>query len=466
MKTLTALGTMLAIVALLAPAASAQNLLTNPGFEDNGGSYDGWFTFGSGPNISTAGTDNIFYSGSAAAKIFGEFTGCPFPTFDVGGFGQSFTPTPGKTYTFSGFSFVSSADTIPGEIVCESNRAIAKIAFFDAATGGTELASNEFVVGGPNTPLDQWIPFEVSAPAPAGAQRVEALILYLQPGCDEGSVFVDETSFVESDPPALPTNLVTNPSFDGASNAGWDTFGNTPTEGRNTLVRTPTGSQKLFGTFVEGNDSGITQTIAITGGQNYELSAYVLTTCLEDAITGGNNNIVQALIEYRDAGGNLLSTAEATILDNSTPLGTWTKKSITGEAPELAVTADIYFLFVSPILEGGAMWLDDVYFGEATATNAPAADRGIALEQNTPNPFNPSTTIHFTLERAGDVSLRVFDAKGRLVTTLAERSYDAGRHAVTWDGRSGDGRPVASGVYHYVLDTAAGREARAMVLLK
>ena len=119
MKTLTRLGTMLAIVALLAPAASAQNLLTNPGFEDNGGSYDGWFTFGNGPNISTAGTDNIFLSGTAAAKIFGEFTGCPFPAFDVGGFGQSFTPTAGKVYTFSGFSFVSSADTIPGEIVCE-----------------------------------------------------------------------------------------------------------------------------------------------------------------------------------------------------------------------------------------------------------------------------------------------------------------------------------------------------------
>ena len=295
---------------------------------------------------------------------------------------------------------------------------------------------------------------------------MEALILYLQPGCEEGSVFVDDTSFVESDPPSLPTNLVTNPSFDGASNAGWDTFGNAPTEGRGALVRTPTGSQKLFGTFVEGNDSGITQTIAITGGQRYELSAYVLTTCIEDPITGGNNNIVQGLIEFRDAGGNLLGTAEETILDNTTPLGTWTKTSVVGEAPELAVSADIFFLFVSPILEGGAMWLDDVFFGEATATDAPASARDVVLEQNTPNPFNPSTTIHFTLERSGPVNLRVFDAKGRLVSTLAERAFDAGRHAVTWDGRTDDGHAVASGVYHYVLDTATGREARAMVLLK
>jgi hypothetical protein len=90
----------LTALATVASAASAEtNLLTNPGFEDGGGSYDGWtILFGTGPNISTPATDNIFRSGSAASKIFGEFSGCPIPNFDVGGYGQFFPPTAGQIY--------------------------------------------------------------------------------------------------------------------------------------------------------------------------------------------------------------------------------------------------------------------------------------------------------------------------------------------------------------------------------
>ena len=63
------------------------NLFTNPGFESSGGSYDGWTTFGAGPNLSLPAGDNIIHTGAAASKIFGEFNNCPdFPSFDVGGF--------------------------------------------------------------------------------------------------------------------------------------------------------------------------------------------------------------------------------------------------------------------------------------------------------------------------------------------------------------------------------------------
>ncbi len=90
--------TVLLVAGLLAISAIgsqslAQNMLANPGFEDLSGSYDGWFTFGSGPNISTAADDNIMRTGDAASKIYGEFSLCDIggSAFDVGGYGQTFT---------------------------------------------------------------------------------------------------------------------------------------------------------------------------------------------------------------------------------------------------------------------------------------------------------------------------------------------------------------------------------------
>lgn len=87
---------LLATAAFVGPTSAQPNLLVNPGFETAGGSYTGWFTFGSGVQMSTPATDNIFRSGTAASKTFGGFVGCPnTPAFNVGGYGQALTPTGG-----------------------------------------------------------------------------------------------------------------------------------------------------------------------------------------------------------------------------------------------------------------------------------------------------------------------------------------------------------------------------------
>jgi hypothetical protein len=64
-----------------------------------------------------------------------------------------------------------------------------------------------------------------------------------------------------------------------------------------------------------------------------------------------------------------------------------------------------------------------------------------------PNPFNPSTTIHFVLTESAPVRLDIYNAAGRLVRRLAGERLGAGPHAIPWNGRNGDGAPVASGVY-------------------
>lgn len=93
-------------------------------------------------------------------------------------------------------------------------------------------------------------------------------------------------------------------------------------------------------------------------------------------------------------------------------------------------------------------------------------DTGSALGANVPNPFNPSTTLFFHIERAGLVVLEVFDAAGRKVRTLVGGSLAAGDHRVTWTGTDDAGRPVASGVYFAHLLTDDSRHARQMVMVK
>lgn len=80
------------------------------------------------------------------------------------------------------------------------------------------------------------------------------------------------------------------------------------------------------------------------------------------------------------------------------------------------------------------------------------APRRFTLDQNFPNPFNPQTTIQYSIERPGNVRLTVFDLGGRVVRILADGMQAGGSHEVTWDGRDEAGRSVASGAYFYRLE--------------
>jgi photosystem II stability/assembly factor-like uncharacterized protein len=99
----------------------------------------------------------------------------------------------------------------------------------------------------------------------------------------------------------------------------------------------------------------------------------------------------------------------------------------------------------------------------ATVGDVPALR---SLEQNFPNPFNPKTTIAFSLDRSGPVKLQVFDVKGRLVRTLVDETRAAGPHRIDWDGKDGGGRPAAAGIYMYRLDAGDFVQQRKMTLLK
>ncbi len=99
-------------------------------------------------------------------------------------------------------------------------------------------------------------------------------------------------------------------------------------------------------------------------------------------------------------------------------------------------------------------------------TAAPSMPARLHLAQNHPNPFNPRTTVAFTLETAGSVSLRIYDASGRLVRTLIDGHRGGGNQTVIWNGLDDGGRLVGDGVYLYRLDAAGVSETRKMVLVR
>lgn len=100
------------------------------------------------------------------------------------------------------------------------------------------------------------------------------------------------------------------------------------------------------------------------------------------------------------------------------------------------------------------------------AVEAELLPEAFALHQNHPNPFNAGTVIRYELPVGSNVSLDVFDVLGGRVVTLAEGFMAAGTHALSWDGRNSNNRPVASGMYFYRLVTDGFTQTKKLVVLK
>ncbi len=100
---------------------------------------------------------------------------------------------------------------------------------------------------------------------------------------------------------------------------------------------------------------------------------------------------------------------------------------------------------------------------KVTSTTAPHNDAQLSAG---PNPFNPTTTVSFSLPHAGVIHLAIFDIRGERIVTLAEGLHAAGAHTVTWNGHDQHGRAVASGAYFLKLDGDKISQHRRIVLLK
>jgi hypothetical protein len=88
------------------------------------------------------------------------------------------------------------------------------------------------------------------------------------------------------------------------------------------------------------------------------------------------------------------------------------------------------------------------------------------LRQNSPNPFNPTTSVRFDLNKQGKVRIDIYNVRGQLVKTLKNEIMKAGSHSVEWSGKSENGENAASGIYFIRMKTSDYHQMKKALMLK
>ncbi len=119
---------------------------------------------------------------------------------------------------------------------------------------------------------------------------------------------------------------------------------------------------------------------------------------------------------------------------------------------------DEVLIFLAPVDNGVQVWHGacSVVFSDIPKPTA----------RNYPNPFNPTTTIGYSIPVSGHVELNIYNTRGQRVKTLVNDYRDAGEHEITWNGDNDMGETVSSGVYLYRLECAGKASSGRMLLLK
>ncbi|MFH1278919.1 MAG: GEVED domain-containing protein [Candidatus Eisenbacteria bacterium] len=132
--------------------------------------------------------------------------------------------------------------------------------------------------------------------------------------------------------------------------------------------------------------------------------------------------------------------------------GPWYELIYPPQHPYWGESMDLAFLIQSDI--------------DTRAPSGEVPDR-FGLDQNVPNPFNPTTTIRFEIPNEGArATLKIYDVAGRHVRTLVDGPVPAGANVAAWNGTDESGRDLPSGVYFYRLRTGERETTRKMLLLK
>ncbi len=115
--------------------------------------------------------------------------------------------------------------------------------------------------------------------------------------------------------------------------------------------------------------------------------------------------------------------------------------------------------FISPDIEYAIVMMGELLDIEEPQNYALKLD-------NYPNPFNPTTTISFSIPESGKTELNIYNTKGQCVKQLVSAEFTAGKHSVVWNGKDENDKLVSSGIYFYKLTTKNSVVAKRMIMLK
>jgi len=171
--------------------------------------------------------------------------------------------------------------------------------------------------------------------------------------------------------------------------------------------------------------------------------------------------LMEGTTEGEQFEGCLVKLTEVTVVDPAVSSTLWSVTDATGEICLIGTLGIYEYLpmandnieFVTGVVRwsSGSYKLeprdnDDIGSTPVNGFTAPTPYE-FALEASYPNPFNPVTTINFTLKHRAEVRLEVFDLLGRQVRTLVDGELSEGPHRAEWRGNDQSGLPVSSGIY-------------------
>jgi hypothetical protein len=197
--------------------------------------------------------------------------------------------------------------------------------------------------------------------------------------------------------------------------------------------------------------------------QTFELPPPSPLGMLDVRIFGENSNGYRSLVV--DSQGDFTKTITLTVPEGSGGIeANWKNDSLVRGACLLSdgrQTVDM--AEVNRItVDGNTKQLTLIYSGEGTE----ASPMAYSLQANYPNPFNPETTIPYTIKDAGMVELTVFNVLGQEVKRLVYEVKQPGIHSTRWDGTDAYGKLVSGGIYLYRMSVNGFIETRKMLLMK
>jgi len=117
-----------------------------------------------------------------------------------------------------------------------------------------------------------------------------------------------------------------------------------------------------------------------------------------------------------------------------------------------------------PVTEGEIMLRPIVMGG--MAGEDPTLPALVLDAKNYPNPFNPETTIRYSLSNNGPVKIQIYNIKGQLIRNLVNENKKAGNYTVIWNGKDEQGKSVSSGIYFYRMQSSKYSATQKMMLMK
>lgn len=232
-------------------------------------------------------------------------------------------------------------------------------------------------------------------------------------------------------------------------------------------VRAESGQSFWFASFNGANGAGLIDEWIITPRMP-EIAAGDTLSFYTGSIGGQFPDSLKVLVSSTDSLPG--SFSEIAYFRSPGPTGSWTRFDFDMSAfagSEVFVAVNYYIVDGGPTgTNSDNIWVDH-FILEGTPVNAididqqPGVAVGYALENNYPNPFNPSTIINFSIPVAEQVRLAVYNVAGQLVEMLVDAPMAAGNYKATFDAGN-----LPSGLYFYTIQAGAFKTTKRMILMK